>query len=71
MEENNIHKEQLQPLDSFSLIQEFISEEKGIAFLPIKDDQLERVEDVEVESLSVHFYTMRELGREIPADLMS
>lgn len=70
MEKNHIPKEQLQPLDSFSLIQEFISEGKGIAFLPIKDDQLDRVEDVEVESLSVHFYTMRESGREIPADLL-
>ena len=36
LKENNLSQRQLQQLDSYSLMEEFIQDGKGIAFLPIK-----------------------------------
>ena len=40
LKENNLSQHQLQQLDSYSLMEEFISEGNGIAFLPMKNDKL-------------------------------
>ncbi|MFJ8526551.1 LysR family transcriptional regulator [Bacillus sp. NPDC094106] len=69
MEENNLSKKQLQQLDSYSLIQEFIAQGKGLAFLPINNDKLEKIEEVPIQKIPINFFTIRESEKVIPSEL--
>ncbi|MGE8205882.1 LysR family transcriptional regulator [Heyndrickxia sp. NPDC080065] len=69
MKENNLSKNQLQLLDSYSLIEEYITEGNGIAFLPINNDRLEKIEEVPIEKLPINFFTIRESKKMIPREL--
>ncbi|MED0970863.1 LysR family transcriptional regulator [Bacillus paramycoides] len=71
LKENNLSQRQLQQLDSYSLIEEFIAEGNGIAFLPIKNDKLAPIEDVAIEKLSINFFTIQDLEKEIPGELFN
>ncbi|EJR55954.1 hypothetical protein IIM_01046 [Bacillus cereus VD107] len=71
LKENNLSQRQLQQLDSYSLIEEFIAEGNGIAFLPIKNDKLAPSEDVAIEKLSINFFTTQDLEKEIPGELFN
>ncbi|MED0986842.1 LysR family transcriptional regulator [Bacillus paramycoides] len=71
LKENNLSQRQLQQLDSYSLIEEFIAEGNGIAFLPIKNDKLTPIEDVAIEKLSINFFTAQDLEKEIPGELFN
>ncbi|MED1089391.1 LysR family transcriptional regulator [Bacillus paramycoides] len=71
LKENNLSQRQLQQLDSYSLIEEFIAEGNGIAFLPIKNDKLAPIEDVAIEKLSINFFTAQDLEKEIPGELFN
>ncbi|KMN45186.1 LysR family transcriptional regulator [Bacillus paramycoides] len=71
LKENNLSQRQLQQLDSYSLIEEFIAEGNGIAFLPIKNDKLAPIEDVAIEKLSINFFTTQDLEKEIPGELFN
>ncbi|KFN01449.1 LysR family transcriptional regulator [Bacillus clarus] len=68
MQKNNLSKKQLQQLDSYSLIEEFISEGKGLAFLPI-NNKLEKFEEVPIEKVPIHFFTIRTVEKIIPSEL--
>ncbi len=61
LKENNLSQRQLQQLDSYSLMEEFIVEGNGIAFLPIKNDKLVTIENVPIEKLAVHFLRIETL----------
>lgn len=69
MKENNLSKKQLQQLDSYSLIQEFIAQGKGLAFLPINNDKLEKIDEVPIQKIPIHFFTIRESEKMIPSEL--
>ncbi|MED2234604.1 LysR family transcriptional regulator, partial [Bacillus thuringiensis] len=69
LKENNLSQRQLQQLDSYSLMEEFIADGKGIAFLPIKNDTLVIIEDVPLENLAVHFFTNQTFIKHIPDEL--
>ncbi|MBJ8107656.1 MULTISPECIES: LysR family transcriptional regulator [Bacillus cereus group] len=69
LKENNLSQHQLQQLDSYSLIEEFIVEGNGIAFLPIRNDKLVPVENVPIEKLAVHFFTNQNFIKHIPDEL--
>lgn len=69
MKENNLSKKQLQQLDSYSLIEEFIAEGKGLAFLPINNDKLEKIEEIQIEKIPIYFFTIRESEKMIPIEL--
>ncbi|WP_433774639.1 LysR family transcriptional regulator [Bacillus wiedmannii] len=69
LKENNLSQRQLQQLDSYSLIEDFISDGKGIAFLPIRNEQLVTIEDVPIEKLAVHFFTNGNFIKHIPVEL--
>ncbi len=69
LKENNLSQRQLQQLDSYSLIEEFIQDGKGIAFLPIKNDKLVPIENVPIEKLAVHFFTNQNSFKQIPDEL--
>ncbi|MEH7460460.1 LysR family transcriptional regulator, partial [Bacillus sp. JJ1127] len=69
MKENNLSKKQLQQLDSYSLIQEFIAQGKGLAFLPINNDKLEKIEEVPIQKIPINFFTIRESEKIIPSEL--
>ncbi|MGE6596992.1 LysR family transcriptional regulator [Bacillus cereus] len=69
LKENNLSQYQLQQLDSYSLMEEFIVEGNGIAFLPIRNDRLVPVENVPIEKLAVHFFTNRNFIKHIPDEL--
>ncbi|EEL71247.1 MULTISPECIES: LysR family transcriptional regulator [Bacillus] len=71
LKENNLSQHQLQQLDSYSLIEEFIVEGNGIAFLPIRNDKLVPVENVAVEKLPINFFTTRDLDKVIPGELFN
>ncbi|MCW9130050.1 LysR family transcriptional regulator [Bacillus paramycoides] len=71
LKENNLSQRQLQQLDSYSLIEEFIAEGNGIAFLPIKNDKLALIEDVAIEKLSINFFTTQDLEKKIPGELFN
>ncbi|EJQ52567.1 Uncharacterized protein BWINRASL_01770 [Bacillus mycoides] len=71
LKKNNLSQHQLQQLDSYSLIEEFIVEGNGIAFLPINNDKLVPIENVEVEKLSINFFTNRDLEKAIPGELFN
>ncbi|MGE7883935.1 LysR family transcriptional regulator [Bacillus sp. NPDC094077] len=71
LKENNLSQNQLQQLDSYSLIEEFICEGNGIAFLPVKNDKLTPIEDVLIEKLSIHFFTNRDVQKDIPYELFN
>ncbi|MEK4499265.1 LysR family transcriptional regulator [Bacillus sp. FSL R12-0069] len=69
LKENNLSQRQLQQLDSYSLMEEFIQDGKGIAFLPINNDKLVPIEDVQIEKLAVHFFTNQNSLKQIPNEL--
>ncbi|MFD2618417.1 MULTISPECIES: LysR family transcriptional regulator [Terrilactibacillus] len=69
MKENSLSKKQLQQLDSYSLIEEFIAQGKGLAFLPINNDKLENIEEVQKEKITINFFTIRESEKKIPSEL--
>ncbi|PFY63735.1 LysR family transcriptional regulator [Bacillus toyonensis] len=69
LKENNLSQRQLQQLDSYSLMEEFIVEGNGIAFLPIKNDKLVTIENVPIEKLAVHFFTNRNFIKHTPDEL--
>lgn len=69
LKENNLSQQQLQQLDSYSLMEAFIDDGKGIAFLPIKNDKLVPIEDVPIEKLAVHFFTNQNSFKQIPDEL--
>ncbi|MED0962321.1 LysR family transcriptional regulator [Bacillus paramycoides] len=71
LKKNNLSQRQLQQLDSYSLIEKFIAEGNGIAFLPIKNDKLAPIEDVAIEKLSINFFTTQDLEKEIPGELFN
>ncbi|EJQ43129.1 MULTISPECIES: LysR family transcriptional regulator [Bacillus cereus group] len=71
LKENNLSQHQLQQLDSYSLIEEFISDGNGIAFLPMKNDKLAPIEGVPIEKLSINFFTTRDLEKAIPGELFN
>lgn len=71
LKENNLSQRQLQQLDSYSLIEEFIQDGKGIAFLPIKNDKLVPIEGVPIEKLAVHFFTNQNSFKQIPDELFN
>jgi DNA-binding transcriptional LysR family regulator len=69
MEEHNLSKKQLQQLDSYSLIKEFVAQGKGLAFLPINNEELEKIEEVQIEKIPIHFFTTRASEKMIPGEL--
>ena len=69
LKENNLSQHQLQQLDSYSLIEDFINDGNGIAFLPIRKDKLEPIEDIPVEKLAVYFFTNHNSLKQIPDEL--
>lgn len=69
IKKNNLSKKQLQHLDSYSLIKEFIAQGKGLAFLPICNDKLEQIEEVPIEKIPIYFFTIRESEKMIPREL--
>ncbi|MGE7874546.1 LysR family transcriptional regulator [Bacillus paramycoides] len=69
IKKNNLSKNQLQHLDSYSLIKEFIAQGKGIAFLPICNDKLEQIEEVPMKKIPIYFFTIRESEKMIPREL--
>ncbi|QWH17274.1 LysR family transcriptional regulator [Bacillus mycoides] len=71
LKDNNLSQRQLQQLDSYSLIEEFIAEGNEIAFLPIRNDKLAPIEDMPLENLSINFFTHRELEKKIPIELFN
>jgi DNA-binding transcriptional LysR family regulator len=71
LKENNLSQRQLQQLDSYSLIEEFINDGNGIAFLPINNDKLVPIEGVTIEKLSINFFTTRNLEKKIPGELFN
>lgn len=66
LKENGLSQHQLQQLDSYSLIEEFINDGKGIAFLPVKNDILVTIEDVPIEKLAVLFFYEWKLYKTYP-----
>ncbi|MGW8448336.1 LysR family transcriptional regulator, partial [Bacillus wiedmannii] len=71
LKENNLSQRQLQQLDSYSLMEEFIQDGKGIAFLPIRNDTLVPIEDFPIEKLAVHFFTNQHSLKQIPDELFN
>ncbi|KOM79484.1 LysR family transcriptional regulator [Bacillus anthracis] len=71
LKENNLSQRQLQQLDSYSLMEEYIQDGKGIAFLPINNDKLVPIEDVQIEKLTVHFFTNQNSSKHIPDELFN
>lgn len=71
LKENNLSQRQLQQLDSYSLMKEYIQDGKGIAFLPINNDKLVPIEDVQIEKLTVHFFTNQSSSKHIPDELFN
>jgi DNA-binding transcriptional LysR family regulator len=69
IEKHTLSKEQLQQVDSYSLIQELIGQGKGIAFLPINNDKLEIFEEVETENIPIYFFTNRKSEKIAPNEL--
>jgi DNA-binding transcriptional LysR family regulator len=69
MEQHNLSKKQLQHVDSYSLVKDFVSQGKGLAFLPINDDILEKIEEVQIEKIPIHFFTTRSSVKIIPREL--
>jgi hypothetical protein len=57
------------PVDSYSLFQEFIDQGKGIAFLPINNHKLEKIEAVQIEKISIYFYINLTSEKVIPSEL--
>ncbi|MES5943496.1 MULTISPECIES: LysR family transcriptional regulator [unclassified Bacillus cereus group] len=69
LKENNLSQRQLQQLDSYSLMEEFIHDGKGIALLPIRNDTLVSIENVPIDKLAVHFFTNQNSLKQIPDEL--
>lgn len=71
METHHLPKKQLQQVDSFSLITEMVAQGKGLAFLPIHNDNLEFIEAIQIEKIAIHFFTNLKSKKEIPSELMN
>ncbi|MGE6536735.1 LysR family transcriptional regulator [Bacillus luti] len=69
LKENNLSPSQLQQVDSYSFIEEFINDGNGIAFLPIKNDKLVPIEGGPTEKLAIHFFTNQYFIKHIPDEL--
>lgn len=69
MEEHNLSKKQLQQVDSYSLVKEFVAQGKGLAFLPINNDSLEKIVDVKIKKIPIYFFTNRASENKIPSEL--
>lgn len=52
-------------------MEEYIQDGKGIAFLPINNDKLVPIEDVQIEKLTVHFFTNQNSLKHIPDELFN
>lgn len=70
MEEHNLSRIQLQQVDSYSLIEEFVAQGKGLAFLAVKNDKLEKVEDVKNKNLDINFFINGDSDKQIPKELL-
>lgn len=71
MEVHNLSKKQLQQVDSYSLIEDFVAQGKGLAFLPINNAKLDIIEEVKLEKIPLLFFTMRTSKKKIPCELFS
>ncbi|EMA6343935.1 LysR family transcriptional regulator [Bacillus cytotoxicus] len=69
IKKNNLSQKQLQQLDSYSLIKEFIAQGKGLAFLPICNGNLEPIKEVPIEKIPIYFFRIRESEKMIPREL--
>ena len=58
--EHHLSEKQLQYVDSYTVIQEFVSSGLGLAFLPMQSGQIELVDGVPYEELAIYFYTKRD-----------
>jgi DNA-binding transcriptional LysR family regulator len=68
---HNLSKKQLHQVDSFSLIEELVSQGKGVAFLPINNERLDNIEEVQIEKLPIYYYVSRVCKKIIPSELFS
>lgn len=69
IEEQHLSKKQLQQVDSYSLIEQFVAQGNGLAFLPKMNEKLENIEDVQVETNPIYFYTNQASRKRIPSEL--
>ncbi|WP_075981827.1 LysR family transcriptional regulator [Bacillus massilinigeriensis] len=69
MEGHGLSKSNLHLVDSYSLIQEFVAQGKGLAFLPIQNEPLEIVEEVQEDKVPLNFYIPRTSEKIIPSEL--
>ncbi|WP_433747328.1 LysR family transcriptional regulator [Falsibacillus pallidus] len=59
--EHNLSEKQLQYVDSYTVIQDFVASGLGLAFLPMQEgERLEIVDGVPCEELAIYFYSKRE-----------
>ncbi|MCM3163707.1 LysR family transcriptional regulator [Metabacillus litoralis] len=63
IENHNLSKKQIQEIDSYSLIKDFIEQGRGVAFLPLNNDHLEKVEGVIEIQIPIYFFINRESGK--------
>jgi DNA-binding transcriptional LysR family regulator len=70
IKEHHLSTKQLQQVDSFQLIKEFVAEGKGLAFLPVSSEPLHIIEEVEIHNIPVYFYMNRGANREVPEELL-
>jgi DNA-binding transcriptional LysR family regulator len=66
LEEQKLSKNQLQQVDSYSLIKELVTHGRGIAFLPIDNKPLEVIKTVAVKPLPVYFFTSSSNRKSVP-----
>lgn len=71
LDKQHLSLTQLQQVDSYSLIKELVAQGKGLAFLPIHNEQLDMVDTVEIFDLPIHFYTSLHSTNMIPNVLKS
>lgn len=66
---HNLSKKQLQQVDSYSLVKEFVAQGKGLAFLPINNMEPENLEKIQIKEIAIHFFTMQASEKAIPNEL--
>lgn len=71
IEKYHLSNKQLHQVDSYSLIKEFVAQGKGLAFLPINNDQLEIIQEVPVIKIPLYFYTTKGSDKMIPRELFN
>lgn len=69
LKQQNLSKNQLHMVDSYSLIKELVVQGQGIAFLPISNVELKVVEVLQIENIPIHFFTHRRSEKKIPKEL--